>query len=214
MKSKRRIYSKIFLYLLVLCLIIFRNNYSLGNEWSKTFGGEEDEQGYSVHQTTDGGFIIVGVTSSFGAGKNDVYLIKTDKNGNEQWSKTFGGEEDDIGYSVQQTTDRGFIIVGSTKSSGAGENDVYLIKTDENGNEQWSKTFGGSDFDLGSSVQQTADGGYVIVGLTASFSSEWYIVYLIKTDENGNEQWYKTFGIQDDNWGLSVEQTADSGFII
>ena len=103
--------------------------------------------------------------------EDDVYLIKTDGSGNQQWSKTFGGSGFDFGYSVQQTADGGFIIAGMTSSFGAGGYDVYLIKTDGSGNQQWSKTFGGSDYDYGYSVQQTADGGFIIAGDTDSFGA-------------------------------------------
>jgi hypothetical protein len=149
-------------------------------QWSKTFGGRGDDGGYSVQQTSDGGYIIVGYTTSYGAGGYDVYLIKVDANGNMQWSKTFGGRGDDGGLSVQQTRDGGYIIVGSTESFGSGGYDVYLIKVDANGNMQWSKTFGGRGDDWGRSVQQTRDGGYIIVGWTRSFGSGESDVYLIK----------------------------------
>jgi len=152
--------------------------------WTKTFGGTGN--GYSVRQTSDGGYIIAGYTSSFGAGGYDVYLIKTNANGDTIWTKTFGGTGNDCGYSVQQTLDGGYIIAGYTSSFGAGGYDVYLIKTDANGNAVWTKTFGGNDNDYGRSVQQTSDGGYIITGYTASFGAGGSDVYLIKTDANGN----------------------------
>jgi hypothetical protein len=182
-------------------------------EWEKTFGGPDDDRGYSVQQTRDGGYIIVGETWSYGAGGYDVYLIKVYANGNMQWSKTFGGRGDDRGYSVQQTRDGGYIIVGETWSYGALGDYVYLIKVDANGNMQWSKTFGkGSD--VGYSVQQTSDGGYIIVGTTASYGAGWADVYLIKVDANGNMQWSKTFGGKEPDRGYSVQQTSDGGYII
>jgi hypothetical protein len=182
--------------------------------WQKTFGGSNSDGGWSVQQTTDGGFIIAGSTWSLGAGSYDVYLIKTDSAGNIQWQKTFGGSNDDLGYSVQQTSDGGFIIAGYTSSFGSGYEDVYLIKTDPNGNSQWQKTFGGSYEDYGGSVQQTSDGGYIIAGSTSSFGDPNGDVYLIKTDLAGNLLWQKSFGGSDYDWGESVQQTSDGGSII
>jgi hypothetical protein len=155
--------------------------------WTRTFGGTFDEQGRCVKQTSDGGYIIAGKTSfSFGAGGDDIYLVRTDSSGNVVWSKTYGGAANDAAYSVQQTNDGGFITVGETQSFGAGDRDVYLVKTDANGTLAWSKTFGGTSWDAGRSVQQTADGGYIIAGFSASFNAGDFDIYLIKTDANGN----------------------------
>ena len=182
-------------------------------QWSQTFVGTGDDGGSSVQQTTDGGYIITGYTYSFGNGGRDVYLIKTDGSGIVQWSQTFGGTGDDVGYSVQQTTD-GYIITGYTYSFGNGGRDVYLIQADDSGIEQWSQTFGGTGDDGGSSVQQTTAGGYIITGWTDSFGDIDYDVYLIKTDGNGTEQWSQTFGGIGDDGARSVQQTTDGGFII
>lgn len=108
---------------------------SIGNVlWSKTFGGTNDDRAYDVEQTNDGGFIIAGETESFGAGSIDVYLLKTDSNGTLMWSKTYGGSDWDAARSIQQTTDGGYIINGFSASFNAGDFDIYLIKTDANGN--------------------------------------------------------------------------------
>ncbi|RKX69193.1 hypothetical protein DRP53_08950 [candidate division WOR-3 bacterium] len=182
--------------------------------WTKTFGGTSDEYGYSVQQTTDGGYIIAGWTKSYGAGGGDVYLVKTDANGNTLWTKTIGGTSGDWGRSVRQTADNGYIIAGITFSYGAGGGDVYLIKTDADGDTLWTRTFGGSSWDEGYSVQQTSDGGYIIAGYTKSYGAGEADVYLIKTDADGNALWTKTFGGTSGDWGRSVRQTTDNGYII
>jgi len=106
-----------------------------GNKvWEKTYGGSSSDYAYSIQQTKEGGYIVAGWTSSFGSGGRDVYIIKLDENGNKLWEETFGGSYNDEAYSIQQTTDGGYIVAGGTSSFGAGENDVYIIKLDENGN--------------------------------------------------------------------------------
>jgi len=188
---------------------------SQGNElWSRTFGGEKSDIGYSIIVTEDGGYIICGKTDSFGAGKEDVYLIKTDSEGNELWSRTFGGEKSDIGNSVAITEDGGYIISGSTKSYGLGKEDVYLIKTNSDGNELWSRTFGGKKSDIGNSVTVTEDSQYIISGGTKSYGSGRENVYLIKTDSDGNELWSKTFGGELRDYGSSVAVTKEGGYIV
>jgi hypothetical protein len=182
--------------------------------WEKTFGGVDYDGGYSVQQTTDGGYIIAGTTESRGAGGYDVYLIRTDSDGNAMWEKTFGGSNNDFGSSVQQTSYGGYIIAGGTNSYGAGEYDVYLIKTDSDGNTLWEKTFGGLNYDTGYSVQQTTDGGYIIAGDTDSYEAGGTDAYLIKADSNGNKLWEKTFGGSDNDYGCSVQQTSDGRYII
>ena len=152
-------------------------------EWSQRFGGEKWDIGYSVQQTLDGGFIITGKTASFGAGAADIWLIKTDSKGEKIWDKTFGGEGWDTGYSVQQTVDKGFIIGGGTASFGAGERDIWLIKTDSKGEKIWDKTFGGEGWDTGYSVQQTVDKGYIIAGETVPLGLGLPNFWIIKTGQ-------------------------------
>jgi hypothetical protein len=182
--------------------------------WTRTFGGSGYEEGRSVQQTTDRGYIIVGYTESYGAGGRDVYLIKTDSLGDTLWTKTFGGSSNDEGYSVWQTDDGGYIVAGCTHSYGAGNADVYLIKTDSLGDTLWMKTYGGARWENGRSVQQTIDGGYIVAGETDSYGAGAYDVYLIKTDSLGDTLWTKTFGGSNFDWGNSVRQTNDGGYIV
>ncbi|MFH1736095.1 MAG: T9SS type A sorting domain-containing protein, partial [bacterium] len=187
-----------------------------GNElWSQTYGGNTLDHGWSVRQTSDGGYIITGETDSFGLSSVDVYLIKTDADGNEQWSQTFGGILQDVGKSVQQTGDGGYIITGYTESNSTSSVDICLIKTDASGDAQWSRIYGGSGDDFGRCVQQTTDGEYIIAGYTSSFGIGYYYdVYLIKTDADGDTLWTSTYGGSDDDVGYSVQQTLDGGYIV
>lgn len=183
--------------------------------WTKTFGGYNDDGAYSLRQTFDGGYIIAGWTESFGTGNSDVYLIKTDANGDTVWTKAYGGTRDDESFSVQQTSDSGYIAVGSTYSFGAAyEDDAWLIKTDANGDTLWTKRFGETNHtDRGNSVQQTDEGGYIITGRTESYGLNYASAWLIKTDSSGNKVWDKTFGGSAYDYCRSVRQTGDGGYI-
>jgi hypothetical protein len=159
---------------------------SLGNaHWTKRYGGIHDDGGSSVDLAADGGYIITGATYSFGADNSDVYLIKIDSLGDSVWARTYGGTNNDHGRSVQVTRDGGYIIAGTTHSFGEGIQDFYLLKTDSLGNLLWTKTYGGTSDDRASSVRQTTDGGYIIVGQTHSFGAGSDDVYLVKTNGNG-----------------------------
>jgi len=183
-------------------------------QWTKTIGGKDFEDGYSLIQTADGGYAIAGHTKSFGAGGADVYVVKLDANGNLQWTKTIGGPASEIGNSLIQTSDGGYAIAGSTISFGAGQLDVYVIKLDANGNLQWNKTIGGTGDDRGYSLIQTSDSGYAIAGITESFGAGKKDVYVVKLDANANLQWTKTIGGPASEEGNSLIQTSDGGYAI
>ena len=196
---------------------VSRENYSGGpqEEWNITFGGTRFDVGLSAKPTLDGGYIIGGVRDASGWDVGgDGWLIKTDSKGNEEWNKTYGGSGTDKCGLMSLTSDGGYILTGGTTSFGAGNMDVWLIKTNSFGNEIWNKSFGGADDDQGVSVQQTSDGGYIISGLTRSYGAGDADGWLIKTDSNGNKQWSKIFG---DSIGgeylVSVQQTTDGGYI-
>lgn len=182
--------------------------------WRKKYGGSDREMGTSVMNAADGGYLFFGYTSSFGAGSSDMYLVKTDANGDELWSKTYGVGGFEAGFSVAGTSDGGYILLGITGSIGAGSNDMYLVKADASGNKEWEKAFGGGVSDMGYSVQQTSDGGYVLMGQTASYGSGYSDMYLVKTDSSGNESWSRTFGGYWIDYCYGGQQTADDGFVL
>ena len=182
--------------------------------WTRTFGGTDYETGSDVKQTGDGGYIITGQICYPDNDDADVWLIKTDALGDTLWTKAFGGPDVEWGFSVDTTSDSGYIIAGFTKSYGAGFNDMWLIKTDSSGDTLWTKTFGGTDWEYAYCVQQTTDDGYIVVGFTKSFGAGDRDVWLIKTDSNGNEQWNQTFGGTHMDFGMYVQQTTGGGYII
>ncbi|KQC13785.1 MAG: hypothetical protein APR63_00215 [Desulfuromonas sp. SDB] len=194
-------------------VFLIKTNQAGDISWLKTFGGVDQDEGHSVQQCSDEGYIICGQTYSYGAGNADVYLIKTDECGNLCWTKTIGGINSDGGHGIRQTSDGGFILTGITSSYGSGT-DTYLVKTDSLGNTQWSRYFGGSDMEFGYSVLQTQDGGYIVCGGTCSFGAGQWDIYLIKTDQNGNAVWTKTYGDTGTDIGYSIKQTSDCGYII
>ncbi len=197
----------------ILALNIDRS-YAQVVSFAKTFGGSSIDWANSVQQTTDGGYIVAGRTASFGAGGWDLLLLKLDGSGDVQWVKTFGGNNDDGALYVQQTTDGGYIVAGYTRSFGTGYDDILLLKLDGSGNVQWVKTFGGSSDDWPHSVQQTADGGYIVAGWTWSFGAVYSDLLLLKLDGSGNVQWTKIFRGSDYEWANSVQQTTDGGYIV
>ena len=181
--------------------------------WEKTYGGINHDEGYSVQQTIDGGYIVAGTTHSSSAGT--AYLIKTDPEGSILWENYYG--DDEYIYkakSVQQTSDGGYIIAGTGHLPGATWSDASLIKTDSDGNPLWEKTFGGSSPDDANSVRQTDDGGYIVAGYTKTYAAGNYDFYLIKTDSSGNALWEKTYGGEGWDYSYSVWQTSDGGYIV
>lgn len=174
--------------------------------WTRIYSGNN---GYSICQTYDSGYIITGSTNNF----SDVYLLKTDSLGYTLWTKTYGGSNNDWGLSVKQTNDSGYIITGTTYINDTIKDEVYLIKTDKNGDTVWTKTYGGLYNDNGFSVEQTLDGGYIIIGnFSPSISED--KVYLIKTNQIGDTIWTKKYGEESRNYGYSLDLTIDGGYIL
>uniref|UniRef100_A0A7V0Z5N3 PKD domain-containing protein n=1 Tax=candidate division WOR-3 bacterium TaxID=2052148 RepID=A0A7V0Z5N3_UNCW3 len=181
--------------------------------WSKEYGGSGDEFGYGLQKSPDNSYVVVGSTNSYGAGGNDVYLIKIDTLGNSVWEKTYGGSGDDAGYSVKCTSDGGYIIAGTTKSFGDEDGDIYLLKIDNSGNLLWQKVYGDSSVEYGYDLAIT-ENGYVITGMTGSSGAGLGDVWLLKTDFNGDTIWTKTIGNAELDCGNSIQVTKDNGYII
>ena len=181
-------------------------------EWNHTYGGTLSERPASLISTSEGGYALVGYTDSFGVGESDVWLVKTDAYGNVEWNQTYGGFGSDEGKSVVETSDGGYVVVGITTSFGAGGTDFWLIKTDEHGNMQWNKSYGGLKQEIAYSVIETSDTGFALVGKTASFDDDRSDCWLIKTDNLGNMEWNQTFGGENNDSAESIVETSDGGF--
>ena len=181
-------------------------------EWNRTFGGNWDERGCSVIETSEGNYLITGYTSSRGAGGFDVLLLKTNTYGIELWRKVFGGSDEDKGFSVLEASDGGYLIAGFTNSFDVGGGDVWLIKTYANGNEDWNETYGGTGSQCGYSVSPCGS-GYVVVG----FDNQWgeeanYDFYVVRIWQDGSKYWSKTYGFDGDDIARGVSGLVVAGW--
>jgi hypothetical protein len=192
-------------------VLVIKTDASGSELWNKTYGGEADDRGRTVHQTRDGGYIIGGMTSSFGAEGRNFILIKTDTLGNEMWNRTYGGTGAEI-FNTAQPTKGGYVVIGGTNSSTSGDWDILMIRADENGNEIWNKTLSAPGNQTAISFEQNMDGGYTIAGITEAAGNN--DALLIKTDGNGKVLWSKTFGGAGDDQGRDVLETIDGKYLI
>jgi hypothetical protein len=182
--------------------------------WNRTMGGAGDEWMWEIEKTNDGGYVLAGRTNSYGTSLNDYWLLKTDAEGNPEWNVTLGGIEDDRARSLLITDDGGYLIHGWSRSYGAGNLDFWLVKTDQNGNPQWNKTYGGIENERGIPLIKSNDGGYVLAGSTASYGAGANDFYLVKTDVNGDMIWNKTFGGESGETAGYLLNTVDGGYAL
>jgi uncharacterized delta-60 repeat protein len=182
--------------------------------WQKTYGGTDNDYAHSIQQTSDGGYIVAGYTWSFGAGSYDFWVLKLNSDGTVAWQKTYGGTEGDLARSIQQTTDGGYIVAGGTDSFGDGYYVFWVLKLNSDGTVAWQKTYGGTEGDEASSIQQTSDGGYIVAGQTFSFGAGAYDFWVLKLNSNGAVAWQKTYGGTDMDQASSIQQTSDGGYIV
>ena len=174
----------------------------------------QTDRAFAVVCTRDGGFAMVGSTTSYGAGNVDAYLIKTDADGQVEWTKTYGTEAFDMGHDVQQRDDGGYMVFGYTESYGAKARDLWFVRLDHEGNEVASSIVGGAEADHGTRGVVTADGGSVMLGYTKSYSAGHWDVYLVKVDTACDTVWTRTFGGSWPETGYGIAKTSDGGFIL
>lgn len=201
-------------------------------QWQKSLGGSSVDIAYDIRQTSDGGYIVAGYTISNDGdvtgnhGFEDYWIVKLNSTGTLQWQKTFGGSMDERAYSIQQTTDGGYVAGGYTKSSDGdvtgnhGDYDYWLIKLSSTGTLQWQKALGGTSSDQAHTVQQTADGGYIIAGFTASvngdvtFNHGFEDLWIVKLNSTGALQWQKSLGGSGVDQAYQIKQLSNGGYIV
>jgi len=207
---------KTIFFLFILLIACNKEDYissGQADSFIKFFGNSLNDFGFDVKQTADGGYIFIGTTTTEDNGTN-MLLVKTGKYGNQEWAKKFGGEFDDKGYSLQITSDGGYILLGSYTGTAGGTSDMYLVKTDNAGIVSWENTIGGVLNEEGYCIELTNDGGYILAGYTESFGYGSKDIYLVKTNQSGDTTWTNTFGGPADDIGNSVVQKSDNSFVI
>ena len=198
-------------YTLFFVFLVFISRLSYG-QWAATYGGGSDDWAYSIQQTRDGGYIVAGETKSFGAGLEDVWVLKLNPDGGIAWQKSFGGVSTDRASTIQQTIDGGYIVAGGTASYGAGNFDIWILKLSPDGNVMVQNTYGGDNYEDVRSIQLTSDGGYIVAGGTQSGEGDFWI---LKLNPDGSIAWQKTYGSPDVAEALrSIQQTSDGGYIV
>jgi hypothetical protein len=184
--------------------------------WLKTFGGRGIEIAKDIVASPDGGYVIAGSTTSAGSGASDAYLVRIDEQGNVVWDKTYGGSGDDAVYSVVPSAG-GYVACGRKDVSTVKDKknfDLYVIKTDKDGKLVWEKTFGGNEMEEGNGLAATADNGYIVAGMTGSKGNGNGDVWVVKLSKDGNIEWDRTFGGKARDYGNSVIQTPEGGFVV
>jgi len=195
-------------------LLVFTSFLSLNAQWAIIYGGTGSDSAYSIQQTNDGGYIVAGETNSFGAGGSDVWILKLTSSGDIEWQKTYGGIVDDCAWSIQQTGDGGYIVAGETGSFGARDKDIWILKLSSTGAIEWQRTYGGSEWETDPSIQQTNDGGYIVVGHTESFGVGGADIWILKLSSAGDIEWQRTYGAGEQEYAPSIQQTSDGGYIV
>ncbi len=184
-------------------------------QWSRTIGGPSDEFGYGIIQTTDGGYLVVGETWSFGPGSASIYAIKLDASGNQEWTRVIGGTAQDYARGALQTADGGYLIAGTSWSFGPGQYDIFLVKLDIGGNFLWSRGIGTADGDEFASAMialRDPPAGYAIIGTTTAFG-QGEDFYILRLKPSGIPRWAIPLGGANTDLGLAIAQSAEGGLL-
>jgi len=195
---------------IIVLLVFIASPVSPKNTWTQSYGGASYEWGHSAIESSDETYLIVGETSSYGAGSHDIWLIKTDRDGDTLWIRTYGGSSYESANLVIETSDQAYLIVGETSSYGLGIQDIWLVKTDRDGDTLWTRTYGGNSWEEASSVIETSDQAYLIAGTSGSNNN----ILLIKTDMNGDTLWTRTYGGDSMESACEVIETSDQAYLI
>jgi len=193
---------------------IYKLNSSGNKVWFKHYGGPSTDYALSIQQTSDGGYIMAGYTDSYTYGSYDFAIYKLNSSGNKLWFKHYGGTNDDRGWSIQQTSDGGYVVAGYTNSYTYGNDDCAIYRLDSNGNKVWFKHYGGTSGDRGYSIQQTSDGGYIVAGYTESYTHGSSDFAIYKLNSSGNKVWFKHYGGTNNDHANSIQQTSDGGYVV
>ena len=203
--------------------------------WQKSLGGIDDDEATSIQQTSDGGFIVAGFSSSNGGDVSghhatsstyDYWIVRLDPDGNIIWQKSLGGNKNDFAYSIQQTSDAGFIVAGYSESNGGnvsgnhGDEDYWIVKLNAGGNIEWQRSLGGSADDEAFAIRETSDEGFVVAGY--SFSNDNDVsgnhgdndYWVVKLNAGGNPEWQESLGGSGPEYANSIEETSDGGFVV
>jgi len=142
----------------------------------------------------------------------DIWVLKLDSNGTLIWDEAFGGSDHDAANAIWQTTDGGYIVAGYTEASGAGGKDIWVLKLTGSGTVSWDDFFGGTEDDEAKSIQQTADGEYVVAGTAGTAGTT--DMYIAKLDETGSRVWERYYGDTNNDAAYAVQQADDGGYIV
>jgi Secretion system C-terminal sorting domain len=200
-------------------------------QWQKSLGGTGDDEANSILQTSDGGYIVAGKSTSIDGdvtgnhGLSDYWIVKLSSSGSIQWQKSFGGSADDYASSIKQTSDGGYIVAGSSNSvdgdvtGNHGGKDFWVLKLSSTGSLQWEKSLGGSNDEEAQSIQQTPDGGYIVAGYTLSNDGDvsgnngYKDAWIVKLNDTGGILWQKAVGSPGPEYANSIQLTSDGGYI-